>query len=79
MTRRPARAATSLRCAGMWVCLCRAVTSGTIAEVVEQGARTVREVSEACGAATDCTKCTRTVRTIIAQHTPAVGQEDEPR
>ena len=38
---------TSLRCAGMWVCLCRAVTSGTIAEVVEQGARTVREVSEA--------------------------------
>jgi bacterioferritin-associated ferredoxin len=62
----------------MWVCLCRGVSSGTIAEVVEGGARTVREVSQACGAATDCTKCTRTVRTLIARHTPGTDQEDEP-
>ena len=77
--RPPVRAIASLRCAGVWVCLCRAVTSGTIAEVVEGGARTVRQVSEACGAGTDCTKCTRTIRVLIATHAPGPDQEDDPR
>ena len=76
---RPGRSVTSLRCAGVWVCLCRAVTSGTIAEVVESGARTVRQVSEACGAGTDCTKCTRTIRVLIATHAPGPDQEVERR
>ena len=75
----PGRSDTSLRCPDVWVCLCRAVTSGTIAEVVEGGARTVRQVSEACGAGTDCTKCTRTIRVLIATHAPGPDQEVERR
>ena len=34
----------------MWVCLCEAVTSGSIVEAVDAGARTVREVGAANGA-----------------------------
>ena len=63
----------------MWVCLCRAVSSGTIVEVVERGARTVRQVRDECGATTDCTKCTVTVRALIAQTAPAADlEEDSP-
>lgn len=50
----------------MFVCLCRAVTSDVVGEVVAQGARTSREVADACGAGADCGRCRRTVRAIIA-------------
>ena len=51
----------------MWVCLCRAVNSGTILDLIDAGATTVRELSEATGVATDCTKCTRTIHMLLEQ------------
>jgi len=50
----------------MWVCLCRGVTSGTIARVVNEGARTVRDVTSACGAGSDCSKCRPTILRMVA-------------
>ena len=48
----------------MYVCICRAVTTGAIAEAVEAGATDVDEVSWATGAATNCGTC----REQVAAH-----------
>jgi bacterioferritin-associated ferredoxin len=60
---------------GVWVCLCRAVTSGQVIDAIGAGARTVREVRQACGAATDCTKCTLTIRMLLEQETGPVDDD----
>ncbi len=49
----------------MYVCLCRGVTSHTVAEMVQAGARTTNDVAQMCGAGADCARCRRTVRAII--------------
>jgi bacterioferritin-associated ferredoxin len=49
----------------MYVCLCKGVTSHTVAEVVAKGATTTRKVAKACGAGSECGRCRRTVRAII--------------
>lgn len=49
----------------MYVCLCRGVTSHTVAETVQAGARTTNDVAQMCGAGADCARCRRTVRAII--------------
>ncbi|CAJ1581350.1 (2Fe-2S)-binding protein [[Mycobacterium] wendilense] len=49
----------------MYVCLCRGVTSRTVAEAVAAGARTANAVAEACGAGAECARCRRSVRAII--------------
>jgi len=49
----------------MYVCLCKGVTSHTVAEVVAQGATTTRKVAKACGAGSECGRCRHTVRAII--------------
>ena len=49
----------------MWVCLCRGVTSGTIARAVSEGATTVKAVTSVCGAGSDCTKCTPTILRLV--------------
>jgi bacterioferritin-associated ferredoxin len=49
----------------MYVCLCRGVTSHTVAEAVAAGAKTTNEVAQRCGAGVDCARCRRTVRSII--------------
>ena len=51
----------------MWVCLCKAVTSSAIDEVIDNGARSVVEVGRVCGAGTDCTQCTRTIVSMLRQ------------
>ena len=51
----------------MWVCLCEAVTSGSILEAIEAGARTVREIGEANGAGTACGRCARNIHLLIEQ------------
>jgi bacterioferritin-associated ferredoxin len=52
---------------GVWICLCVAVNSGRILEVIDAGATTVREVSSATGAATDCGKCARSIHLLLEQ------------
>jgi bacterioferritin-associated ferredoxin len=56
----------------MWVCLCLAVNSGRILELIEDGATTVREVSSATGAATDCGKCARSIHMLLEQQLVAL-------
>jgi bacterioferritin-associated ferredoxin len=52
----------------VWVCLCEAVTSGTIVDAIEAGARTVADVEKACGAGSVCGKCRRNILILIDQH-----------
>jgi bacterioferritin-associated ferredoxin len=54
--------------AAVWVCLCEAVTSGTIIEAVQAGADTVKGVGQVSGAGTVCGKCAPTIRLLIEQH-----------
>jgi bacterioferritin-associated ferredoxin len=51
----------------VWVCLCEAVTSGSIMEAVDAGARTVKEIGEANGAGTSCGRCARNIHLLIEQ------------
>ena len=53
----------------VWICLCEAVNSGKIIEVIDAGARTIAEVGRECGAGTDCGKCKRNIRSLIEEHT----------
>ncbi len=52
----------------MYVCLCEGVTSHTIAECIERGARSSREVADRCAAGTVCGRCRATVRAMIEAH-----------
>jgi bacterioferritin-associated ferredoxin len=54
----------------MYLCLCRAVTSKTVAEVIAAGASTSKQVAEACEAGADCGRCRRSVRTMIDARQP---------
>jgi bacterioferritin-associated ferredoxin len=54
----------------VWVCLCEAVSSSTIREVIESGADSVGEVGQACGAGTVCGKCKRTIAVLVNEHKP---------
>jgi len=58
----------------VWVCLCEAVTSGSILDAVESGARTVRDVGKANGAGTVCGKCSRNILLLIEQHRDSSGE-----
>ena len=49
----------------MYVCICEAVSSVTVRQVIADGARTVRQVAEACGASPDCGRCTTHVRALL--------------
>jgi bacterioferritin-associated ferredoxin len=51
----------------VYVCICRAVSSTTVREVVADGARTVRQVAEVCGAGQDCGRCITHVRALLEE------------
>jgi bacterioferritin-associated ferredoxin len=61
----------------VWICLCEAVNSGKIREVISDGARSVAEVGRACGAGTECGKCKRSIICLIEQHAGPNGREME--
>jgi bacterioferritin-associated ferredoxin len=44
------------------------VTSGSIVEAIDAGARTVKEVGASNGAGTVCGKCALNIRVLIEQH-----------
>jgi bacterioferritin-associated ferredoxin len=52
----------------VFVCSCRATTSGTVREVIAGGARTVRQVAERCGACQDCGRCAVHIRALLEAH-----------
>ncbi|WP_448625022.1 (2Fe-2S)-binding protein [Geodermatophilus sp. URMC 64] len=51
----------------MYVCICEAVSSVTVRQVIADGARTVRQVAEACGASRDCGRCVAHIRTLLEE------------
>jgi bacterioferritin-associated ferredoxin len=54
--------------AGMYICLCRAVSSRTIREVILAGAMTPEEVGARCAAGTVCGKCLETIQLLLDEH-----------
>jgi bacterioferritin-associated ferredoxin len=50
----------------MYVCLCHAVTSRTVQDVIAAGASTSKEVAQVCGAGAECGRCRSTVRALLA-------------
>jgi bacterioferritin-associated ferredoxin len=57
----------------MYVCICYAVTSAEVAEVVRGGASTETAVGDACGAGTGCGSCLDRICAIITSVDPAHG------
>ena len=58
----------------MYACICLAVTSQEVADVVRAGATTEEAVGEACGAGTGCGSCLDRICGIITSVEPAHGQ-----
>jgi bacterioferritin-associated ferredoxin len=53
---------------GMYVCLCEAVSSRTIAAAIAAGAASVSEVAQSTGAGTSCAKCRATIWSLVQHH-----------
>jgi bacterioferritin-associated ferredoxin len=49
----------------MWVCLCEAVNSSTIKEVIAAGARTTEQVGKICRAGTICGRCRKSISALL--------------
>lgn len=49
----------------MYVCLCLGVTSSTVQQAIDDGARSTKQVAEACGAGSICGRCGHTIRTML--------------
>jgi bacterioferritin-associated ferredoxin len=52
----------------MWICLCEAVTSGTIHQAIEAGASNLDEIAKACSAGTVCGRCKRNIAVLLNDH-----------
>ena len=63
----------------MWVCLCEAVTSGSILDAVDKGAHSVKEVGRINGAGTACGKCALNIRVLIEQRRAGVAPSERGR
>ena len=54
----------------MYICLCLGVTTGTVQQAIDAGARSTKQVAEACGAGSVCGRCNHTIRTMIEAAAP---------
>jgi bacterioferritin-associated ferredoxin len=61
----------------MFVCLCNGVTSQTIQEVIDAGARTNKDVTKACSAGSECGRCVHTIRVMLARAQDPSGPAPE--
>jgi bacterioferritin-associated ferredoxin len=52
----------------MWICLCEAVTSGTIHQVIEDGATSLDDIARVCAAGTACGRCKRNIAVLLNDH-----------
>jgi bacterioferritin-associated ferredoxin len=58
----------------VYACICLAVTTQEVADVVRAGAATEQAVGEACGAGTGCGSCLERICGIITAMEPAHGE-----
>ncbi len=58
----------------MYACICHAVTTREVAEVVRSGAATEDAVGRACGAGTGCGSCLDRICAIITSVEPDHGK-----
>jgi bacterioferritin-associated ferredoxin len=65
----------------MYICLCLSVTTSTVQQAIDAGARSTKQVAEACGAGSVCGRCNHTIRTMIeaAAPDPPSGKPDRLR
>ena len=49
----------------MYICLCLGVTTSTVQQAIDAGARSTKQVAEACGAGSICGRCGHTIRTML--------------
>jgi len=54
----------------MYICLCLGVTTHTVQEAIDAGARTTRKVAAACGAGSVCGRCGHSIRAMIEASAP---------
>ena len=54
----------------MYICLCLGVTTSTVQQAIDAGARSTKQVAEACGAGSVCGRCNHTIRTMIEAAAP---------
>ena len=54
----------------MYICLCLGVTTSTVQQAIDAGARSTKQVAEACGAGSVCGRCNHTIRTMIEDAAP---------
>ncbi len=58
------------------MCVCKAIKSQEISEVIHSGKRTVEEIGQSCGAGTDCGSCVRRLQRFLdAQLSESQTQE----
>ena len=58
----------------MYACICLAVTTQEVADVVRAGAATEDAIAQACGAGTGCGSCLERICAIISTVDPDHGQ-----
>jgi len=65
----------------LYICLCLGVTTSTVQQAIDAGARSTKQVAEACGAGSVCGRCNHTIRTMIeaAAPDPPSGKPDRLR
>jgi|FLYM01.1.fsa_nt_gi bacterioferritin-associated ferredoxin len=49
----------------MFVCVCKALRTQEISDIIDSGAKTVQEVSSSCGAGTDCGSCLNRLQRFV--------------
>jgi bacterioferritin-associated ferredoxin len=63
----------------MYVCLCLAVTSATVQQAIEDGARSTEQVAASCGAGSVCGRCRHTIRTMLDAAAPGAASRRTDR
>ena len=58
----------------MYACICHAVTSSEVVDVVRAGARTEDAIGEVCGAGTGCGSCLERICAMISERHPLHGR-----
>jgi bacterioferritin-associated ferredoxin len=54
----------------MYICLCMGVTSSTVQQPIDEGARSTKQVASSCGAGSVCGRCRHTVRLMLDAAVP---------
>jgi bacterioferritin-associated ferredoxin len=57
----------------MYLCLCKAVTSEHVREIIESGARDMDSIRQACDAGSDCGTCRFKINKLLLETTAEAG------